>query len=147
MSDASCRIVDNAFERFFIVLVERESEIGDDVLYLFSLIEGRAAINAVWQPFASESFFETAALRVCPVEDYHLVIGNVLIAHDTLRIADDDVRLVGIAVRLRDDNALSYVVLAEYVLVYLPLIVVNQAVGRRDDVLSGAIVLFELKEP
>lgn len=59
VSDSPCGIVDDSFERFFVIGVYRQSEIGDGVLDFFPLVERHASVDAVGYVTLAQSFFNT----------------------------------------------------------------------------------------
>ena len=46
IADAACRIIDNPLERFFVIRVDHQAEVGYDIFDLLALIEREAAVNA-----------------------------------------------------------------------------------------------------
>ena len=62
VADAACRVVDDAFERLFVVRVGYQAEVGHHVLDFLALVERQPAVYLVGQSLLAECFFQHARL-------------------------------------------------------------------------------------
>ena len=145
-SDATCRIVDDAFKGLFIVVIDGQSEVGNDVFYLFPLIKAQSPINAIRDMLPPHFLFERSTLRVGAVENGKLVVVAPLLPLQTLDILAHHKSFLLIRVNRLEQELLAFIVPAKHIFAYLPLVVTYQTVGRLHDVLRRAVVLFEFEE-
>ena len=146
LADASGRIVNDSPQGFLIVGVHGQSQIGNGILDLLTLVERKSAIYAVWKASALEFVFEGLTLTVGSIQNGNLTIVEILMANQVADIPRNDGSLLLVAIGFAEFDGLAQVLHALYVLVYLALIVVDDAVGRIHNGLRGAIVLLQFEE-
>ena len=98
VTNASCRIVDDATQRLLIVRISHHTEIGYDILDFLTLIEGQSAVNAVWYAVLTHLFLERTALRVGAIKDGEVAIFSPLLSTNALDIVTHDDGLLLVAV-------------------------------------------------
>ena len=142
-ADASCRIVDDAAQRFVIMRIDDETKVGYHVFYLLALVERQSAVDAIGNVLVAQCFFDGTALGIRAVEDGNVVkfsmVAQVIVSYE-LRY-DDGFFLV--AVSRNNLYLFTFSLFAEYVFVDLPFVVGNNAVGCAHNVFRGAIVALK----
>ena len=146
LPDSSCRVIDDTLEGNLIVRIHRQTEIGDDVLYLLALVERQSAINAVRDTLAAERFFKASALGVGAVEDGHARIVNLFMAGKMAYALCQQVGLVGLTIGLLYLNGRSHIVPAVNIFMNLVAVVMDEAVGSIHNGLGAAVVLLQFEQ-
>ena len=142
----ACRVVDDTLEGFFIIRIDREAEVGDYIFYFLALIERQPAVNAIRHAALAHGFLKDTALRVGAIEYGKIGIGVIPLPAQFGYLVDYNIALLHIAVCLIHSDGLSLIFLRKDFLANLPLVLLYQAVGGRNDGLGGAVVLFQLKD-
>ena len=146
VADASCRIVDDTSQSLFIVRIGHHTEVGDDILDFFALIEAQSAIDTVWDTVLAHLFLKATALGIGTIEDGKVgILSTLLPANATDVVAHNDGFLLVTVGRLQCQS-LTFFILAEHILVNLACILLNQTVGSSYDELCRTVVLFQLIE-
>src|SRR5690625_489959 len=70
--DSPARLVDNPQKSLLILRVHQKRQIGQDILHLFSLIEGEAAYQLIGHTFAPERLLKDPALIVGAIEERNI---------------------------------------------------------------------------
>ena len=144
LTDAASRIVDDAAQSFLVVWIDGQPQIGQCVLHLLALVEGESAVDAVGIATSLEFILEGLALAVGAIQDGHVaVVVSLVLQFVDFSGYDGGFLLFAIGLAYVYGSALFGK--AVYVLVYLSLVVVYDAVGRPDDGLGGTVVLFEFE--
>src|SRR5690606_11252909 len=91
--DAARGVVDDAADARRVVRVRDELEVGEGVLDLLARVEREAADDAVRDAAAPERVLDGAALRVRPVEDGDLAVGDAVADVEVADAALDLLRL------------------------------------------------------
>ena len=146
IADASCRIVDDALQRLLVIRIGHQPEVGDDVLDFLALVEAQSAVDAVGNVLLAHVFLKRAALRIGAVEYGKVAVRTAFLPHDAPDVVTHYLRLLLVAVGRLQDDALTLLLMAIHVFVYLPLVVANQAVGSLHNELRRAVVLLQLEE-
>ena len=142
---ATCRVVDDAPNGLVIIRVDHHSEIGYDVLYLLTLVETQSAIYAIRYSTPAHLLLQHAALHVSAVEyGKSLIPRRLRLAHRPYHVTHP-YGLELVRTGRIELHRVAHVVLAVHVLVYLPLVVRYETVGRIDYILRAAVVLLELE--
>ena len=143
-TDAASGVVHHALEGFFVVEIGDETEVGNDVLDFFALIERHAAVDAVRHVVFAQRILERAALCVGAVEYGDFVIGHLLTTVQPTDRANHFCGLFLVGRGGHHQDLIAESVLAVHRFLDLLLVVTDDAVGRPHNVLCGAIVLFQL---
>ena len=145
-SDASRRIVDDAFEGFFVVRIGNQTEISYNVLNLFALVERLPPIDAIgYHPFA-QRLFENAALGIGTVKDGEVRPGALSAAVQLIDFVGHNLPLFHIAVSPKDAQCVASFFFRKDFFPNLILVFGYQAIGRLDNGLRRTVVLFQLKD-
>ena len=124
--------------------VQGELQVRDDVAHLGPLVEGEAADDVVRDTGAPQSFFEEARLGVRAVEHGGAQVG--FRASVLLDLRGDEARLaLGVHGLVVADGRAGGVGRPEGLVLALG-VVLDDGVGRVEDGLRGAVVLFELDD-
>jgi hypothetical protein len=141
-ADAARREIDDTGECRVVVGVGDQAQVGQRMLYLGALEEAQAAIDAVGQAGIEQRVFQRPRLRVAAVEQGDFGTG-VAVALQGLDLFDDPARLVALAVGLMDADRLAAAGLGPQVLAQARGIVLDDGIGRVEDVAVGTVVLFQ----
>ena len=145
ITDSSCRIVDDALEGLLIIGVNNQTEVGNDILDLLTLIEAETAINPIRNALLEHLFLESAALSIGAIENGKIVILAVFPAHQPSDFVADDGSFFLIAVGLLQDNTFALVITTIDIFGNLPLVLLDKTVGGLYDALRAAVILFQLE--
>ena len=145
IADSTGGIVDDAPDGLLVVGVDNDAEIGNDVLDFLALVEAEAAVDAIRDVLLAEGLLEATALGVGAVENGEVAILALVLTADALDVLAHDDGLLLVAIGLLQDQLLALGVAAEYVLRNLPLVVLDQAVGRLYNALRAAVVALQLE--
>ena len=142
-ADAAPGRVHHAQGAHVVGRVHHELEVGRDVANLGAVEEARAAHDLVGHAGAQQHVFEDAALRVCAVEDGHVVVARAL-GVDLLDLGSDPAALVALVAGLVGVHQLTVAARGEQALLLAAAVVGHHGVGGVEDVAEGAVVLLEL---
>ena len=147
LPDAPLGYVDDASEADGIVGVVDESEVGNDVLDLASLVETGAADQPVRDTVAHEGLFQDARLGVGAVHDGDVARSVFVVSLEAFDFAGDGLGLVLLVVGLGHGYGDAEAVVGpEALLLALP-VAGNNVVGGVEDGLGGAVVLLQEDGP
>lgn len=145
-AEAALRHIDDAHEADRVERVVDDAQVREDVLDLLAVVELEAADHRVRDARAHERLLDDARLGVRAVEDGDVTVGGVedrALLHDGRR---DELRLVAFVHRLVRGQLLARRVLRPELLGLAVHIVLDDGIGRREDVLRRAVVLLELDD-
>ena len=145
ITDSTGGIVDDALQGLLVVGVDHDAEVGDDVLDFLALVEAQPAVDAVRDVLLAEGLLKAATLGVGAVENGEVAVLALVLTADALDVLAHDDGLLLVAVGLLQDELLTLVVAAIDVLRNLPLVVLDQAVGRLHDALRAAVVALQFE--
>ncbi len=77
LSNSACRIVDDTQQGLFILGVDDDAEVGQQVFDFLAVVEREAAIYLIRYVLLAQGFFHRAALGVGAVEDGEVLVGEV----------------------------------------------------------------------
>ena len=146
LPDASGGIVDDPLQCLLITRIDHQPEVGDDILDLFPLIERETSIDAVGHPHLAQHLLKDTALRIGPVENGKVGIGVLLTPMQFRNLPHHLRGLHHVAVALHHRNTLPPRIHREDRLLYLPAVLLDQAIGRLHDGLRRAVVLLQLED-
>ena len=146
ISDASRRIVDDSFEGLLIIGVGHQTEIGDHIRDLLTLVEAQSSIYSIRYIGFAHRLLKTTALSVCPIENGKVGVITVVLTFDPMDVLTDDSRFLTVAIGLFEEQFLPYLFLTVHILVYLSYILLDQTVGSHDDILCTTVVLLQFEE-
>ncbi|GAB3997915.1 hypothetical protein GCM10029992_22250 [Glycomyces albus] len=144
VADAPLGDVDHALGRDGVVGVDRQLEVGQQVADLLALIEADAADDLVGDAAAHEDFLEGAGLGVGAVEDGDVAEGGLPGVDQLVDAGGDPGGLVVLVVAGVAEDPGPVAEVGEQLL--LPAaggVVLDDVVGRVEDVLGGAVVLLQ----
>ena len=147
VTNASCRIVDDATQGLLIVRIGHHTEVGNDILYLLALVEAQSSINPVGYAVLAHLLLKAAALGIRAVEDSEIGILPTFLATDTLDVVTHDDGFLLVAIGGLQRQPLTLLVRAEHILVDLSFVLAYQTVGSLHDELCRTVVLLQLIEP
>ena len=125
----ACREVDDTLEGFFIIRIDRETEVGNYIFYFLALIERQSAVNAIRHAALAHGFLKDTALRVGAIEYGKIGIDVILLPAQFGYLVDYNIALLHIAVCLIHSDGLSLILLRKDLLANSPLVLLYQAVG------------------
>ena len=146
VADASRRIVDDTLEGLLVVGIGNQTEVGNHVLDLLTLIEAQSAIDTVRDIVLEHLLLERPALRVGAIEDGKVTPVSVILPAQPFDVLTHDDGLLLVAVGRLQLQLLTVLILREHILRDLPLIPSDQRVGRLYDQLCRTVVLLQLEE-
>ncbi len=123
----------------------QQTQVGERVLDLGTLEEAHAAIDPVRHPRIEQRVLDHARLRVGSIEHRDLGERDALVG-EPLHDVDDERRLVDVGWRGEGAHRLARCIRGPQVLAQPALVVLDQRVGRVEDVAVRAVVLLELDE-
>ena len=142
-ADAACRKVHHPQEAGVVVRVLDQAQIGQRMLDLGALEEAQPAVDAVGHAGIEQRRLQHARLRVAAVEDGDLGARGAG-AVQLLGLLEHPLRLGEVAGRLVHPHRLARARLGAQVLAQPAGVVLDQRIGRIQDVAEGAVVALEL---
>lgn len=142
--DVALGHVDDARQTQAVFRVIEQAQVGQDVFDFLAIIELGAADHGIGNGIAHELFFEDTGLGVGPEEDGHVAIRFVA---DFMAVVDDAGDIIGFVVfrlGLVMDNLVPRRVLCPQGLLGPAFVIVDDGIGRMEDSLRRAVVLFQL---
>src|SRR5690606_21648463 len=133
------RVVDYPFKGLFVVRVEGEPEVGDEVFDFLTLVERRTPVNLVGDIDFPECLLHGARLRIGTVQDGEIAVVAAMqraLLSDRFR---HDLPLLVVAERAIDLDFLAGFIFGEDVLLQLVFVVRNDAVGCVYDILGRTV--------
>lgn len=146
LADAPGGVVDHALQRFLVVGVARQAEVGDQVLHLLALVEADAAVDAVGDVHFAQGLFHASALRVGAVQDGERLVGQSLVHFGAEDVVRHEAPFVVVADAAVDGDGRAFLVRGPNGLFQPVAVLFDQAVGRAHDVLGAAVVLLQLED-
>ena len=143
VADAAARLVDDAAQGDVVVGVDGKAQVGQNVLDLLAVVEALAAVDAVGHAGEDQVLFRHAALRVCAVQDGHLLVLHAL-GVQAQDLPADKAGLALLVRQGRDQDRLARAPLGPKALALSARVVGDDGVGRLEDAVGGAVVLLEL---
>ena len=143
VTNTSCRIVDDASQCLFVIGISHYTEVGNHVLNLLALIEAQSTIDAIRNTILAHLFLKRTTLCIGAIENGKVTIFTLLLSANSLDVVANNHRLLLVAIGRFQRQALTLLILAEHILVYLSFVLANQAVSSLHDELCRTIVLFQ----
>ena len=141
-ANAARRQVHHTLESGVFGAVRQQAQVSKRIFHFGALKEAEATVNAVRDTRVHEAFFQHARLRIGPVQHRCAVTTTALI--DPLAHAlDYEVRFVAFVERGIDTDRLARRTCGTQRLAEAASVVLDDAVGQRQDVAAGAVVFFE----
>ena len=125
--------------------IHHHSKISNNVLDFLTLIERESPIDTVRHIAFTEHLFKHTALCIGAVKDGKVGVGESFLASQFCNLVGHDLCLFCIAVGLIETYAFTFLILREYILWNATHILLYQAVGRLNDGLCRAVVLFQFE--
>ena len=141
--DVALGHVDDARQAQAVFRVIEQAQVGQDVFDFLAVIELGTADHGIGNGIAHELFFEDTGLGVGPEEDGHVAIRFVA---DFMAVVDDAGDIIGFVVfrlSLVMDNLVPRRVLCPQGLLGPAFVIVDDGIGRMEDSLRRAVVLFQ----
>ena len=142
VAEAALRHVDDALEGEIVGRLQRRAEIGERVADLGSLVEARAADDAVGQAESDEAVLELAHLEGGADEDGDVVEG-VALTLQRLDLVADGARLLSRIPGAGDGDLLAVLIVGEERLAEPALVVGDEVGRRRQDMARRAVVALQ----
>ena len=89
-TNTASRIIDDTLESLLIIRISHQTEISNDILDFFALIETQSTINAVRDTLLAKFFLKTTALRIRTVKDGKITILAVIHTLEPLDVLTND---------------------------------------------------------
>ena len=126
--------------------VDGQAQIAEGVLHLAAAVERDALIDAVGDVRAAQRVLDRTREGVLTVEHRKVAVVGILAEMDVLDGVGYAATFVLLVGAVQQAYAVAFGVVAPELFLYLVAVVVNDAVGRRHDVLRRAVVLFQFEE-
>ena len=125
-----------------VIPIGNQAQIGQGVLDFLAFEKAQTAIHPVRQTGGEQGMFEHTRLGIAAIEQGDLAAG-VAVAGERLDFLDDPARLVQIGTRLEYPDRLAGTGLGPQVLAQALRIVLDDGIGRIEDVAVGTVVLLQ----
>ena len=135
---------DNTFHGLLVIGVNDNTEIGQYVFNLLSLIKTQSAINFIRNGESAKLVLKASALRVCAIENGKIVEVEIFKSHSPSYLTRHIRSLQTVRETCYIFNCLTLCVPTEHILTDLPLVVHDKTVSRFHDALRATIVLLKL---
>ena len=142
--DASLRVIDDAEQSLLVLLIDHQSEVGDDVHDLLVVEERPPPIDAEGETDTTEDLLEATALRIRSIEYRYRAVASAR-SVEALNLFASPERLEIACERLVYLDRITDGLLGEDLLGDLILIVCYDPSGSLYDGLGGAVVALELE--
>ena len=142
-TDVALGHVDDARQAQAVFRVIEQAQVGQNVFDFLAVIELGAADHGIGNGIAHELFFEDTGLGVGPEEDGHVAIRFMA---DFMAVVDDAGDIIGFVVfrlGLVMDDLVPRRVLCPQGLLGPAFVIVDDGIGRMEDSLRRAVVLFQ----
>src|SRR5215212_1445380 len=123
------RIINNSFQCFFILRIYYNSQISQNIFYLFALIETHSSINPVRDSHTPEAFFKGPALSICPVQNSKVAVEEMISKFLFLYAVRYKLSLVIISHSSYKPYFFAFLILCPQVFGYLSFIIFYDFVG------------------
>ena len=143
VADTPQRVVDDPPQRLLVVMVDSQSAVGQHILDLLAGVERNTAVNTVRNMPFHQHFLQCTRLHIGTIKNSDIVIINMIVVFHLEDGVADDRRFVVFSTRLQHRNRRSLLVLRPHLLGYLLVVVLDDGVGRIDDILGGPVVLLQ----
>ena len=100
VSDSSCRIIDDTLESLFVIRIDCQSEIGNNILDFLALIKRKTSVNSIRIPHFPQFFLEHTALCIGSVKNGKARIVRILTAMQFLDFLHHNVTFFHVGIRL-----------------------------------------------
>ena len=143
LADASGGVVDDAEQCLFVFGVDDDAEIGQKVLDFFAVVERQSAVYFIRYVLLTQRFFHRTRLGIGAVED-----GEALVGQMTRHLVLEDAvghhgAFLGVAVGVDEADEFARFLVAPHLFLDLVFVVGDDGIRGVDDVLGGAVVLFQ----
>src|SRR5690606_16952879 len=138
-------IIDDPFQRLFVVVIYRDPEISDQVADLFSLIERKTSVNFIRNIQFSQRLLHGPGLGVGTVQNREVLKTQAMGCLFSQNGSGYGFAFFIIADRADHFDFLARFIFRENNLFELIPVVGDDAVGRVDDVLGGTVILFQFE--
>ena len=135
-------IIYHSLQCLLVRRVYYQSQIGYNILYLFTLIERQPTVYFIRNTALSQCLLQHTALRICSIQHRNIFISCILILHHMLNIFRHSISLLKVAIRTHYLNRLAYRQFAIHRLRYLISILSNQRVSCIHNRLCRPIILL-----
>ena len=147
LAEAAPRNGDGAEKRLVIGRVGEQPQVGQEVLHLAPLVEADRADEAIRDARPTERLFQRPRLRIGPIEHRHVGIAPVARGAPALELAGYPLRLVALVGRGEERHRLAAAPPRGERLPDAAAVLRDDAVGRVEHDLGGAVVLLEPDQP
>ena len=146
ITNTSCRIVHNALKGFLIIGIGNQTEIGNHIFDLLTLIETQSTIDTIRNIILTHLFLERTALGIGAVKNGEITPGAMILTTDALDILCHNDGFLFIRIGRLQLQTLTMLVLREHILGDLSLIPSDQGVCRLHNQLCRTIILFQFEK-
>ncbi len=143
IADTATRGVEDAAQTHRVVGVVEHLQVRDDVAHLLALVEPHTADDLVGHTVPDEDVLERAGGIVGAVEHRDVGVGGVAAVDEPVDLGSDEARLVVLVVGDVTGDEFALARIRPQPLLAATRVLGDDGIGRRQDVLGGAVVLFE----